>query len=171
MSGPAHQSAGIHTVLPQDVTNFVPIRFGCFTSIASGLTVVSGQHPAVDAPEVVSNFPFAAHGFGEYPPSTEAGGVLVGSDVWIGQGVTLLDGITIGDGAVIAACSVVTKDVDDYLMVAGNPATPRYLRYTEAQVEALLRIRWWNWSTDVIKQRLPHFRHIDRFIERYDQDE
>jgi len=42
--------------------------------------------------------------------------------VWIGLGVTILKGVTIGEGAVVAACSVVTKDVLPYTVVAGNPA-------------------------------------------------
>lgn len=48
--------------------------------------------------------------------------VVIDDDVWIGTRVTILPGIHIGKGAVIAACSVVTKDVPDYAVVAGNPA-------------------------------------------------
>lgn len=47
----------------------------------------------------------------------------VGNDVWIGARVTILGKCTrIGNGAVIGAASVVTKDVPDYAIVAGNPA-------------------------------------------------
>ena len=52
----------------------------------------------------------------------------VGDDVWIGQGVTILPGTKhIGKGAVVGACSVVTRDVPEYAVVAGNPA--RIVRY------------------------------------------
>ena len=42
--------------------------------------------------------------------------------MWIGDKATILSGVTIGDGAVIGANSVVTKDVPEYSVVAGNPA-------------------------------------------------
>lgn len=48
--------------------------------------------------------------------------VTIGDDVWIGQRAMILPGVTIGSGVVIAAGSVVTKDVPDFAIVAGNPA-------------------------------------------------
>ena len=48
--------------------------------------------------------------------------VTVGDDVWIGFGAIILSGVTIGEGSVIAAGSVVTKDVEPYAVVGGNPA-------------------------------------------------
>jgi acetyltransferase-like isoleucine patch superfamily enzyme len=42
--------------------------------------------------------------------------------VWIGFGVTILKGVTIGEGAVVAAGSVVSRDVEPYTVVGGNPA-------------------------------------------------
>lgn len=43
-------------------------------------------------------------------------------DAWIGMNATILKGVTIGEGAVVGACSVVTKDVEPWTVVAGNPA-------------------------------------------------
>jgi maltose O-acetyltransferase len=48
--------------------------------------------------------------------------LTIGDDVWIGARVIFLPGISVGNGAVIAAGSVVTKDVPDFAVVAGNPA-------------------------------------------------
>lgn len=48
--------------------------------------------------------------------------VRVKDKAWIGFDVVILKGVTIGEGAVVAAGSVVTKDVPDWTVVAGNPA-------------------------------------------------
>ncbi|PIB36954.1 maltose acetyltransferase [Reichenbachiella sp. 5M10] len=48
--------------------------------------------------------------------------VSIGNDVWIGGGAIICPGVTIGNGVVIGAGSVVTKDVPDNVLVAGNPA-------------------------------------------------
>ena len=48
--------------------------------------------------------------------------IIIGDNVWIATGSTVLPGIVIGEGAVVGACSVVTKDVPAWTVVAGNPA-------------------------------------------------
>jgi len=48
--------------------------------------------------------------------------VVVRSRAWIGCNAIILKGVTVGEGAVVAAGSVVTRDVPDYTLVAGNPA-------------------------------------------------
>jgi acetyltransferase-like isoleucine patch superfamily enzyme len=50
------------------------------------------------------------------------GDVVIGDRVWIGYRAIVLPGVKIGEGAVVGAGAVVTKDVDHYLIVAGNPA-------------------------------------------------
>jgi acetyltransferase-like isoleucine patch superfamily enzyme len=48
--------------------------------------------------------------------------VRIGNKAWIGARAIILKGVTIGEGAVVGAGSVVTKDVPDWTIVAGNPA-------------------------------------------------
>lgn len=57
----------------------------------------------------------------------DVGPVIVGDDVWIGTRSIILPGRKIGNGSIIGAGSVVTKDVPDYAIVAGNPA--KIIRY------------------------------------------
>lgn len=49
-------------------------------------------------------------------------GIGIGDDVWIGSGALLLDGIRVGSHCIVAAGAVVTRDVPDWAVVAGNPA-------------------------------------------------
>lgn len=55
--------------------------------------------------------------------------VVIGNNVWIASDSTILPGVTIGDGAIIGAGSVVTKDVAQNTIAAGNPA--RIIKYIE----------------------------------------
>ena len=48
--------------------------------------------------------------------------IKVGNDVWFGGNVCVLPGVTIGDNVVVGAGSVVTKDIQSNVVVAGNPA-------------------------------------------------
>jgi acetyltransferase-like isoleucine patch superfamily enzyme len=63
---------------------------------------------------------------GHDPQSPEfalrGGEVTIGDRVWIGYRAFVLPGVTIGEGAVVAAGAVVTKDIEAYRIVAGNPA-------------------------------------------------
>lgn len=50
------------------------------------------------------------------------GDVVIGDRVWIGYRAIVLPGVTIGEGVVVGAGAVVTKNVEPYAIVAGNPA-------------------------------------------------
>jgi len=47
--------------------------------------------------------------------------IRVGSDVWFGGGVQVMPGVTIGSDVVIGSGSVVTRDIPDHVVAAGNP--------------------------------------------------
>jgi acetyltransferase-like isoleucine patch superfamily enzyme len=55
-------------------------------------------------------------------PLGSKGPITIGDDAWIGTGAIILSGVTIGKGAVVAAGSVVTRDIPDNAIAAGNPA-------------------------------------------------
>lgn len=61
-----------------------------------------------------------AHGH-DYQPTVMAP-IVICDHVWVATNATILPGVTIGAGAVVAAGSVVTKNVEPWTIVAGNPA-------------------------------------------------
>ena len=98
----------------------------------------------------------------------------IGSDVWIGRGSILKSTnpnkpLKIGDGAVIASDSVVVKNVPPYAIVGGNPARIIKYRFSEDIIEALLRIKWWNWDIDKIYENFKYFNRIEEFIAMHDK--
>lgn len=84
------------------------------------------------------------------------GDIVIGNDVWIGYEAVIMAGVHIGDGAIIAARAVVTKDVPPYTIVGGTPAKEIRRRFDAEEIQQLLILKWWDWSTDKIRQCLPY---------------
>lgn len=130
---------------------------GKFCMIASDVKfIMNGANHMTDT---ISSYPFSIFGNGwedamngkKFP---NKGNVVVGNDVWIGYNATIMTGVTIGDGAIIATNSTVTKDVEPYTIVGGNPAKIIKKRFSDEHIELLLEIKWWNWSIDKITENL-----------------
>lgn len=60
--------------------------------------------------------------------------IVLKGDNWVGANSIILKGVTVGVGAVIAAGSVVTKDVEEYAIVAGVPAKVIKYRFSEENI-------------------------------------
>jgi maltose O-acetyltransferase len=94
------------------------INFGCLFD--------GRQYPIRTGSDVSIGPEAAILTLGHDPQSTEfsnkGGDVIIGDRVWIAYRAIILPGVTIGEGAVVGAGSVVTKDVEAYTIVAGNPA-------------------------------------------------
>jgi acetyltransferase-like isoleucine patch superfamily enzyme len=120
------------------------LKIGSFCSISSNVKIfLSGNHRT----DWVTTYPFNVvfpkfESFTGHPQSK--GDVVIGNDVWIGMGSLILSGVKIGDGAVVGAGSIVTKDVPPYTIVAGNPAKIINLRFSQEEIQSLLRIQWWD---------------------------
>jgi acetyltransferase-like isoleucine patch superfamily enzyme len=148
--------------------NAAHLKVGSFCSIGDGVDILLGGNHRTDW---VSTYPFPTKtGFEEVASRTDfaatKGDVLIGNDVWIGQNVIILSGVTIGYGAVIGAASLVAKSIPPYAIAAGNPAKVIRFRFPEEDIASLLKIAWWNWPLDRIKEALPLImnRDIGSFI-------
>ncbi len=92
----------------------------------------------------------------------------IGNDVWLGRNVIIIDGVNIGNGVIAGAGAVITRDVPDYAVVAGVPAKIIRYRYSPEQIDALNKIKWWDWTDDEIRERYDDFYlPVDEFISKY----
>ena len=98
---------------PRNVINFGCLFDGRRYAIHTGANVSIGPEAAILT-------------LGHDPQSSDfdlrGGDVVIGDRVWIGYRALILPGLTVGEGAVVAAGAVVTKDVEPFGIVAGNPA-------------------------------------------------
>ncbi len=131
---------------------------GNFCQIASGVEfVMNGANHCMSR---VTTYPFdiMGNGWEKTRPTLDdlplKGDTIIGNDVWIGQNAVIMPGVKIADGAIIATNSVVTKNVDSYTIVGGNPARFIKKRFSENEIEKLLKIKWWNWDIEKINANL-----------------
>jgi virginiamycin A acetyltransferase len=78
----------------------------------------------------------------------------VGHDVWLGYQTLVMPGVRIGHGAIVASGSVVVGDVPDYGVVGGNPAQLIRRRHSDADIDRLLALAWWDWPLEQITEHL-----------------
>lgn len=132
---------------------------GSFCSIGSGAAFIMAGNQG-HRNDWVSTFPFywmaevpafagAANG---YRP---AGDTVIGHDVWIGSEAIIMPGVRIGDGAVIGTRALVSRDVEPYAIVGGNPARTIRKRFDDAAIALLLEMRWWDWTEDQLHRAMP----------------
>ena len=89
----------------------VTVSIGNDVLMESECLIITRNHKFDDV-----TIPIRLQGFTKEEP------VVIGDDVWIGSRVIILSGVHIGNHTIIGAGSVVTHDVEDYAIVAGNPA-------------------------------------------------
>lgn len=146
------------------------VKVGKFCSLADNITfVIDGNHSF----HTFSTYPFKerfgwdcrANNWGKTVPR-------IGNDVWIGSGVTIYSGVTIGDGAVVGGQSVVTKNVPNYAVVAGNPAQVKKYRFDEDIINRLnqLKVNWWDFDLEIIQSQFltKSIQDIVQYLEDFE---
>ena len=160
---------------PEDIHNFEKnvlyhfdfigdqLIIGKFCQIAEGVRFImnGGNHylggyssfPFIIFKSVWPHVPFSPNSKGD---------TVIGNDVWFGNSVTIMPGIKIGDGSIIGTNSVVTKDVEPYSIIGGNPAQLIRKRFDDATIDFLLDLKWWNWPIEIISENVLHIMNADR---------
>jgi phosphonate metabolism protein (transferase hexapeptide repeat family) len=163
-----------YAYLVKDVEVF-NAEVGKFANIASHVRINPTNHPMWRATLHHFTYRSISHFMGENDDDEvldwrKQYRVVIGPDVWIGHGAILMPGVSVGTGAIIGSGSVVTKDVPDYAIVAGNPAKLIRRRVTEEVEMELKRIAWWNWDREKLIAALPDFRALNaaEFAGKYD---
>lgn len=126
------------------------VTIGRYCSFGKGVQIFRRNHP-VDYLSTHAAFYNPLFKFVEVDP-LEYRPLTIGHDVWIGYGGLILPGCErIGLGAIVGAGTVVTKDVPDFAIVAGNPARQIGMRFDEALGEEIRESHWWTKSLEELK--------------------
>lgn len=138
-------------------TSSIPfgVVFGNYCSIANNIRIFRANHPK----ETFTSHPILYNPVAGYvlEDKLDRPGLHIGNDVWIGEWTIILPNVrTIGNGVIIGAGSIVTKDVEPYAIVVGNPAKQISKRFSDDQIEEIESSGWYLMK----KEELIH--HIDR---------
>lgn len=155
------------------------VKVGKYSSIGPGVETVVGNHPTRTYvalhPAFYTDKKFVGMKISNkttyeeysYTDETEQWLVEIGNDAWIGANAKILNGCRIGDGAIVAAGAVVTRDVPPYTIVGGVPAKEIRKRFTEEQIEFLLKFQWWNRDVEWLREHAEDFGDIDLFMKKW----
>lgn len=99
------------------------IEIGNSVLIAHNVTIIDSDSHEIDFNERErSAIKIFTSGHPKEIGNVKTAPIVIKDNAWISYNVSILKGVTVGKGAIVGAGSVVTKDVPDWSVVAGNPA-------------------------------------------------
>ena len=118
---------GIYGTFYPSVKVWAPwnIKVGCAVAIDDEVNLYSVDKITIGSKVAISREAFictASHDITKPNRPLVTAPITICDGVWIGARAIVLPGVTIGEGAVVAAGAVVTKDVEPFTVVGGNPA-------------------------------------------------
>lgn len=135
-------------------------KFGNYCSVAEGVTIFRANHPL----NKFTTHPIFYNPIFGYVNSDklERPKISIGHDVWLGYNSVILPTVEkIGNGSVVGAGSVVTKDVEPYSIVAGNPARHIRFRFNQKTILELEKSKWFNFEK---KELIKKENYINKII-------
>lgn len=139
---------------------------GKYCSIAGNVRYFAANHP-------ISNITTSPYFYNKKfsklaVKDVERGTLTIGNDVWIGYGTIITSKCQyIGDGAIIGAGSIVTKNVPEYAIVAGNPAKIIRYRFAEDSIQDLRNTLWWENSPQELMRVYEVMDDVREFVEKF----
>ncbi len=152
---------GMYTSGPCETLGCFPpgTKIGRYSGTYPTARAFSGNHP-MDRISTHAFFFNPSLGYAKPAHDIKWTNLTIGNDVCLYHNAVILPSVSrIGDGAVIAAGSIVTKDVPDFAVVAGNPARLIRYRFSEQTRAAIKASRWWDKSIEELQKDFDRFAH------------
>jgi len=116
-----------HVMIYPTVKVWAPwnVEMGSYVAIDDDVNLYSADKIKIGTKVAISRNAFictASHDITKANRPLVTAPIEICDGVWIGAHAIILPGVTVGEGAVVGACAVVTKDVEPWTVVAGNPA-------------------------------------------------
>jgi acetyltransferase-like isoleucine patch superfamily enzyme len=135
------------------------VVFGNYCSIAKNFKIFRANHPK----DTFTTHPLLYNPIAGYvkKDKLDRPKLFVGNDVWIGENVIILPSVkTIGNGAILGAGAIVTKDVEPYSIVVGNPSKPIGKRFNDSTIIRLEETRWWELDKDTLIKKMDYLKQL-----------
>jgi acetyltransferase-like isoleucine patch superfamily enzyme len=152
---------------------------GRFSCVGPGSGIAAGEHPTTrlvsihpafyssknsNALNFSTNIHFEEYRYGDFECNYYA---VIGHDVWIAANVTIINGISIADGTIVLPGAVVRESIEAFGVYGGIPAKKLKYRFSERERGDLLKIKWWNWDLQTVRDRANDFSNVLTFTNIY----